>query len=124
MELMKQEKSDSRDAFHVERLNTLIDDPNAPLTENPNGAESDAMAGILRNAEQGAGNRQGGLPGSWDDMGFGNVADSFWEEIQRGGIGREDLLRMFTGELYDPFYDIWLISEGIRQAKLPLNYHP
>jgi len=81
-------------------LNTLIDDPNAPPTEPPNGVESNAMAGVLNGADATSlapGNRHAG---NWDDMGFDNVADSFWEEIQRGGIGREDLIRMFTGDMY------------------------
>lgn len=101
--LTTQDKSDSRDAYHVERLNTLIDDPNAPPTDPPNGTESNAMGGVLNGAEatnSGPGSR---LPGNWDEMGFDSVADSFWDEIQRGGIGREDLIRMFTGDLYLSF---------------------
>src|SRR5437762_2810471 len=43
-----QDKSDAQDAWLVDRVNTLINDPDAPATsEIPNGNEPNPLAGVL-----------------------------------------------------------------------------
>ena len=118
-----QDKSDARDNWLVERLNTLINDPEAPGEEMPmpNG-NADTMAGVL------GGGGVAGRGGTAAGRGASNLifnedflnhtlaqypggADAFWEGMQGNGIGRDEFMQMLANEMYfHPF--ICLISKG------------
>ena len=99
-----QDKSDAQDTWLVDRVNTLINDPDAPaISEIPNGNEPNPMAGVLTGnvvhrepmnnvvSEELLNNTLAGFPGG---------ADAFWEGMQGSGIGREDLMHMLASEMH------------------------
>lgn len=93
----------------MERLNTLINDPNAPATDDMPDGESNPVASVLQGFGGPNANRARGAPGSVDPVineellnstlaAFPGGAESLWEGMQ-GGIGREELLQMLASEM-------------------------
>jgi hypothetical protein len=88
----------------VERLNTLVNDPNAPATELPNG-DVNPVAGVLNgfggsNANRGATNVVSEELLNSTLAGFPGGAEAFWENMQGTGIGRDEFLQMLASEMY------------------------
>ena len=98
-----------KDTWLVERVNALINDPDAPAADMPNGAEPpNAMADVLTGSN--ARNPRHPTPpaGMFNEdllhnsllanMAAGG-ADQFWDGMQGSGIGREELLQMLASEM-------------------------
>jgi hypothetical protein len=91
----------------VERVNALIDDPDAPAADIPNGAEeSNAMADVLTgNNAHNAQNPTPPAPMFTDELlnstlaSIPGGAEAFWDGMQGSGIGREELLQMLASEM-------------------------
>ena len=94
----------------VERVNTLIDDPDAPAADMPNGAEeSNAMADVLTGSN--AHNPRNPTPPAamfTDELlnstlaSIPGGAEAFWDGMQGSGIGRDELLQMLASEMQYP----------------------
>jgi hypothetical protein len=99
---MQDGKSD-RDDWNVERIAALIADPMAPAAEMVNGqgqGQGDSIAGALGG---------GGGRGVMGEDALGEALDqypggleAFLENMQGGGIRREDLLELLTQQMCDP----------------------
>src|SRR5277367_5798543 len=93
----------------VERVNTLIDDPDAPAAEIPNGAEEpNAMADVLTGSNShNPQNSSTAGPMFNDDLLSNSLLanmtrgdqEGFWDGLQGTGIGREELLQMLASEM-------------------------
>jgi len=96
----------------VERLNTLINDPNAPATSDMPNGDSNPMANVLTGFGGNPTNRgaTAAVPANNTVIneellnntlaGFPGGAESFWEGMQGSGIGREELLQMLASEMH------------------------
>jgi hypothetical protein len=98
----------AKDAWLVERVNALINDPDAPAAEMPNGAgdTSNAMADVLTGSNaHNPQNASASPPMFSDDLlnstlaGLPGGAEAFWDGMQGSGIGREELLQMLQSEM-------------------------
>jgi len=105
-----QDKSHERDTWLTERLNTLINDPDAPATEAPNG-EANPVAGVLSGLGGGgmaSAFRQQDSEGVSEELindtlaTFPGGAEAFWDGMQGTGVGREELLQMLASEMEQP----------------------
>ena len=100
-----EDKSTARDAWLVERLNTLINDPNAPATDMPNG-EINPVAGVLNVFDGGNNANRRATNAVSEELlnstlaGFPGGAEAFWENMQGTGIGRDEFLQMLASEMY------------------------
>ena len=81
----------------------MIDDPNAPATDIPNG-EANSVANVLNgfegnNANRGASNSMSEELLNHTLAGFPGGAEAFWENMQETGIGRDEFLQMLASEM-------------------------
>jgi hypothetical protein len=72
----------------VERVNSLINDPDAPATAEATNGQQNAMTGAV--GEDLLNTTLAGFPGG---------ADAFWEGMQRNGFERDELLQMLSMEM-------------------------
>lgn len=88
----------------MERLNTLINDPDAPVEEMPNG-NTNSLAGVLGGnpVNRGASNHvlNEELLNSTLAQ-YPGGAEAFWEGMQGNGIGREEFMQLLANEMYPP----------------------
>ena len=92
----------------MERLNTLINDPDAPAEgiPMPNG-NTDAMAGVLAGTGAAPSTNRGPYGNMLNEdlinstlAQYPGGADAFWEGMQGNGIDREQFMQLLANEMY------------------------
>jgi len=84
-------------------LNTLINDPDAPAEEMPNG-NTTSLAGVLGGNTA---NRGGSSNPLFNEELINHTlaqypggAEAFWEGMQGNGIGREEFMQLLANEMF------------------------
>jgi hypothetical protein len=97
-------------------LNTLINDPDAPAEEMPNG-NTTSLAGVLGGNTA---NRGGSSNPLFNEELINHTlaqypggAEAFWEGMQGNGIGREEFMQLLANEMFSFPHGILLISGAV-----------